>query len=488
MEANIIQDTKELYNTTFYFSRFAKLDEVKEASLHFRLHRRVFPSIDMDIDTQVIANVESWNKAEYTRKTTNKVSKSKEITDVYNRLQRPFYAAYNLFVANVTDKKLIRQAVYEAIHFKEIEERKAKEEELKAQKELKAQRKREEDNNVLSCCKRMIDGIKKSGISVDGLKYKRANSYHIYSDNAKKMWHTFGLILERYYKVHPFTWKDANDDLSLSFTSWMESNGYMKSTQNKYNICLKHLIGFYYDKGVHTTNVRKQMCGVNVEEDKDKAVEIALTHDEVEALYQMELNGMEADCRDIFLVGVYSCQRFSDYSRITSNMIGTTAKGNPVIRIKQKKTGKNVIIPLLNDRINTILNRHNGTLPKVIDVVFNRNIKNVLKKLSESVTTLKEEVSTVLTIREKKMKEEDKTFRIDKDGKVFKPRWACVSSHCARRTGITELYRSHKFTNQQMMSVSGHSSERIFLHYVKMSGEDIADDMFDTASSNDGLF
>ena len=38
--------------------------------------------------------------------------------------------------------------------------------------------------------------------------------------------------------------------------------------------------------------------------------------EELEALYDMELTGLEEKVRDVFLIGCYTAQRFSDYSRI----------------------------------------------------------------------------------------------------------------------------------------------------------------------------
>ena len=54
-----------------------------------------------------------------------------------------------------------------------------------------------------------------------------------------------------------------------------------------------------------------------IEGEKDKAAEIYLTSDELQALYEMPLTGLQEQVRDVFLVGCYTCQRVSDYNNIS---------------------------------------------------------------------------------------------------------------------------------------------------------------------------
>ncbi len=57
----------------------------------------------------------------------------------------------------------------------------------------------------------------------------------------------------------------------------------------------------------------------------------------------------------------------------------------------------------------------------------------------------------------------------DLNGNVIVPRYECVTSHTARRTGITNMYLSHKFTILQMMHVRGHKTAQaeIPVHMLK---------------------
>ena len=59
--------------------------------------------------------------------------------------------------------------------------------------------------------------------------------------------------------------------------------------------------------------------------------------------------------------------------------------------------------------------------------------------------------------------------------KVIKPRYELVSSHTARRSGITNLYLTGLFDDRQMMSISGHKDLSTFSDYIKLSSDEIAD-------------
>ena len=65
----------------------------------------------------------------------------------------------------------------------------------------------------------------------------------------------------------------------------------------------------------------------------------------------------------------------------------------------------------------------------------------------------------------------------DLNGNVIVPRYECVTSHTARRTGITNMYLSHKYTILQMMHVSGHKTQKTFMDYIKLSSGEIADEI-----------
>ena len=87
-------------------------------------------------------------------------------------------------------------------------------------------------------------------------------------------------------------------------------------------------------------------------------------------------------------------------------------------------------------------------------------------------------VKTQLTLHERNAeKDGNKTYERDEEGNALKPRYDCCSTHTARRSCITNLYKSGLFTTRQMMSISGHSTEKIFFEYVKLSSDELADEI-----------
>ena len=105
-------------------------------------------------------------------------------------------------------------------------------------------------------------------------------------------------------------------------------------------------------------------------------------------------------------------------------------------------------------------------------------MKEILKDLSETVPTLAVKVPTKMTMKQKKKEglSEMAVERNDK-GEVVMLRYDCVTTHTARRSGITNMYLSLKFTIVQMMHVSGHKTPKTFMDYIKLSSDEIADEI-----------
>ncbi len=217
-------------------------------------------------------------------------------------------------------------------------------------------------------------------------------------------------------------------------------------------------------------------------EESDKAVEIYLTETELQALAEMEQTGLKNQVRDIFLVGRYTCQRVSDYNNIQPEDFTTTAKGTPIIRLVQQKTRNEVKIPIMNPNLEAICKKYEYNLPSVVDQILNRYIKEILKDLSEKVPTK-------LTMKQKeKKKAGELSVECNDKGEVMMPRYDCVTTHTARRSGITNMYHSHKFTIVQMMHVSGHKTQKTFMDYIKLSSDEIADEIDAIVNGENAVF
>ncbi len=175
---------------------------------------------------------------------------------------------------------------------------------------------------------------------------------------------------------------------------------------------------------------------------------VYLTKEEVERLWDYQPKyELERKARDLFLLGVYSCARYSDYSRLSSDMIR-----DGVIRFHQVKTGGAVLVPA-STRLLAILERNGGRAPHIAQQHLNEWIKRVCKAVGIDGRV---EVSSY----------DGKTRRTE-----IRRKYELISSHAARRTGITLLYLTG-IPLQQVMLISGHKDQDSIRHYLRLTKEE----------------
>ena len=470
-----------------YFLRTKK--EKGTASVYLRVQKRN-PKLNILVCSKVSVDIQQWDKVTQDVAKWNDYCKTQDGRKVKETLDSISSAIDNLISQGIYDKARIDEVV-EAIVFREERERQRiqEEEERQEQERLRQIKEQEEEArkaDVILFLENFLEGIKNGRIK---------NGAENYTLNTCKVWSNFLGILKRFIQISPFTWKDINKALADRFVSFMEKNGYMVTSINKYIICFKAMIQNAMDQELHNNLIALRAFSKKKIQETDKAKEIYLTKTELQALYEMPLEGLKDKVRDVFLVGCYTCQRFSDYARLEQENFTKTAKGTKVVRIVQEKTGNDVVIPILNDNLLHIAAKYGYDIPKINDVILNRYIKQILKELSSTVPSLARKERTLLTMKEReKEKQGLVSFERDNKGNVIKPRYELVSSHTARRSGITNLYLSGNFDTYQMMSISGHRDEKTFYEYIKLSSDEVADsiakkmDERKEAISNERLF
>lgn len=451
-----------------YFLRTKR--EKGTASVYLRVQKRN-PKLNILVCSKVSVDIQQWDKVTQDVAKWNDYCKTQDGRKVKETLDSISSAIDNLISQGIYDKARIDEVV-EAIVFREERERQRiqEEEERQEQERLRQIKEQEEEArkaDVILFLENFLEGIKNGRIK---------NGAENYTLNTCKVWSNFLGILKRFIQISPFTWKDINKALADRFVSFMEKNGYMVTSINKYIICFKAMIQNAMDQELHNNLIALRAFSKKKIQETDKAKEIYLTKTELQALYEMPLEGLKDKVRDVFLVGCYTCQRFSDYARLEKENFTKTAKGTKVVRIVQEKTGNDVVIPILNDNLLHIAEKYGYDIPKVNDVILNRYIKQILKELSSTVPSLARKERTLLTMKEReKEKQGLVSFERDNKGYVIKPRYELVSSHTARRSGITNLYLSGNFDTYQMMSISGHRDEKTFYEYIKLSSDEVAD-------------
>lgn len=470
-----------------YFLRTKR--EKGTASVYLRVQKRN-PKLNILVCSKVSVDIQQWDKVTQDVAKWNDYCKTQDGRKVKETLDSISSAIDNLISQGIYDKARIDEVVEDVVFREERERQRIQEEEERQEQERLRQIKEQEEEarkaDVILFLENFLEGIKNGRIK---------NGAENYTLNTCKVWSNFLGILKRFIQIYPFTWKDINKALADRFVSFMEKNGYMVTSINKYIICFKAMIQNAMDQELHNNLIALRAFSKKKIQETDKAKEIYLTKAELQALYEMPLEGLKDKVRDVFLVGCYTCQRFSDYARLEKENFTTTAKGTKVVRIVQEKTGNDVVIPILNDNLLHIAEKYGYDIPKVNDVILNRYIKQILKELSSTVPSLARKERTLLTMKERE-KEKQGLVSFERDNKenVIKPRYELVSSHTARRSGITNLYLSGNFDTYQMMSISGHRDEKTFYEYIKLSSDEVADsiakkmDERKEAISNERLF
>ncbi|TYB79162.1 site-specific integrase [Bizionia myxarmorum] len=292
-----------------------------------------------------------------------------------------------------------------------------------------------------------IDSVKLSPITVRS--YKQTVSRMKNFNDAKKYNLDFSSIDLKFY---------------YAFVQFLEENNYAVNTIGKHIKNLITLLNRATEDGVNTNLKYKNREFKTISEE---TVSIYLTEKEIESLYNVDLSKtLDWElARDIFLIGYYTGQRVSDYNGITKDQI-KTFDDRRVFEFKQQKTGKKVYVPI-HSRVEAIMNkRHNGFPPRILnDPDINEYIKEAGRKA---------EINEMITV--KKISGGVKSVE-----SVAKH--TLIVSHTARRSFCTNAYLS-KMPAIDIMAISGHSTEREFYKYIKVTPQERAVKIADSAFFN----
>ncbi len=209
---------------------------------------------------------------------------------------------------------------------------------------------------------------------------------------------------------------------------------------------LKAVMSEAYKRGVHSNTAFMQFK--KIEETVDN---VYLTQEELDLLYNCDLDTTRAAYRDIFLIGCYTCMRYSDYSRLSKEWIRGNDTDGWFLEYTEQKTLNRNVIPM-HARVLEIMKKYDYTLPVITQEQLNKNIKRICAMAG---------INTIIT-----------TTKIIADKKIIEKKIKCemVTTHTARRTGVSNLIRLNCPLNL-IMAMSGHKSMRSFAKYDKVESE-----------------
>lgn len=275
---------------------------------------------------------------------------------------------------------------------------------------------------------------------------------------------------------------DVTIDLYNNLIRFFNDKNYAPNTIGRHIKNLKVIMREAREDGLHQNNEIERK-GFKVI--RAKVENVYLTVEEIKRIANLDLTGNPAWnlARDIFLIGCHTAQRFSDYSRITPEMIRiekkeieipAIKKGKPtkviverkVIDLIQQKTGQRVNIPVSPD-LDILLQKYDYRLPKTWEQKVNQYIKKVAEKAGISDKIRVEESKGGLII------------------KSYVTKSDLIKTHTARRSGCTNMYLGGVPT-LAIMSISGHKTEKEFLKYINVTSEQNATVLLDHPYFNSG--
>jgi integrase len=163
-------------------------------------------------------------------------------------------------------------------------------------------------------------------------------------------------------------------------------------------------------------------------------------------------DAVEEHVRDVFVIGCFTAMRFSDYSTLDVNSIR-----NNRLEFVQQKTGAKVTIPI-HPTVRQILEKYNYSLPEVPP---NNEFNRIIKLVGERLPSLH-----VPFIKQITYKRERKQVKMMK--------YEFLQTHTARRSFCSNEYL--RGTDPMViMAMSGHSSHKSFMRYIKVTNEQFAD-------------
>ena len=255
-------------------------------------------------------------------------------------------------------------------------------------------------------------------------------------------------------KRRKLQFEDVTLDLYDNIIAYFNAKDYSPNTIGRHIKNLKTITGAAYEEGLHKNDEfrRKKFKTIKVETN-----EIYLTEEEVKAIFNLDLTANKAydEIRDVFLAGVYTAQRYSDYSKLNKSNIKKTSQGNRIAKITQKKTGEIVQIPI-RPELEAILKKYDSNLPSTYEQRVNKVIKIIGKMAGIDSKEQVEKIKGGLKI------------------KTTVPKHDLIKTHTARRTGVTNLYLAG-IPTLAIQKLSGHRTEKNLLLYIKVTKEQNAD-------------
>lgn len=404
------------------------------ATLYARIQNRV-PKINIRVSTGLEVEVKEWNKSLTGAKalTAFRNGKGKELFLKLDAISSMVDAFIKNDVAITSD--MAKERIHEIVYSEQIAaEKERAEAEAKALEEERATNFNDFITQFIHECE-------------SGKRKKKGGTTNV-SPGTVKSYRGFQAQFKEYQEVRfrVIDFSDLTLDFYNDFRLFLTDKEYSPNTiARMVKICKTICYAAEQLKLMDAGNVRTGFDVIYKDVDN-----VYLTDERIQELYEYDLSKRPAweKVKDVFVVGCLTGQRVSDYKRINTKMIVTLNDGNRYIKLKQEKTGSIVFIPL-DSRVDAILNKYSGELPKVYDQKINDHIKEIGEALGwTEIVELDEQRGAMEYTAKKRFCD-------------------LLKTHTCRRSLATNMQKAGASLSS-IMAITGHSSEQQLKTYLKL--------------------
>ncbi len=229
--------------------------------------------------------------------------------------------------------------------------------------------------------------------------------------------------------------------------------GHNNNTAKKQFIMLNTFIKWTIDRGYNNNNeaLKYEVKGYKIDIITLSEYELKLLED-----YEPSMLFL-SHTKDVFLLSIYTGQRFSDIHNLKFEDIDYK---NKIWKLRTTKTKDLIKIPLSNQAIKIIdkYKDEEAFIPTISNQKFNENLKNLCKN-----TGIDEPVTITIYQGNK---------RVD----VTKPKYELISSHTARRTFVT-LSLIKGMQPHILMKITGHKDYKTLDKYIRIDNKVTQDEV-----------
>lgn len=251
---------------------------------------------------------------------------------------------------------------------------------------------------------------------------------------------------------------DIDHDFIERYTEFLKDKGLAVNTINGKLGSITQFLRAGVQKRLHNNTFRIDRDQKLDAKKKQKPI-IALDMDELIRFASLDVSGDLELSRDLFIMGFYSGQRISDFSRITPELII-----NGELKIYQQKTDSYVEIPInlldalpLPYTFEYLLKKHNYSAPQIGYTTFLNHIRQLAKMagITEPVRNIVDKGGE----------------RYIPEAKKAVPKYKKVSTHTARKSFATVLYRAGvEIDNLRVFT--GHATVEMLMAYIGVGQEE----------------